>query len=208
MFKTFDVLVLFNSIANIKSPIISEIVISLNDMDLKLEGAKEQLAIATVDEQIAIAQSVLGQLDLTNRYVEVNFLDTATPLVRDVVAFFEGTNDKSRLGLAATITSTVFRALIGQVQQESPTNEFQKQYLVKMLSAQADKLLRETPFSGIEAEVQLLDSFLRGFWTEWQSSGRDVSRFGHSDVFWHFVLHHDIGNDENRDRLANYLQTV
>lgn len=177
-------------------------------MNLKLEGAKKQLANASVDEQIAIAQSLLGQLDLHNRYVEVKILDAATPLVRDVVAFFETTNDESRLGLAAAITSAIFRGLIGQVQEESPTAEFQKNYLIKMVSAEADKLLAAVPFSGIESEVQLLDNFLRSFWKGWQSNDRDITRFGHNEIFWHFVLHCDIGNEEKRDRLANYLQTV
>jgi hypothetical protein len=176
-------------------------------MNLHIEGAKENLAKASTDEQLALAQCLLAQIQLNEDYVESRLLDSATPLLRELVSFFDTTNDETRLGLATTITSAIFKSLVGYSREESPAPEFQKNYLTAMLVKEADELIRAIPVAGIEARVQLLDNFLRGFWNE-RSEGQDVRGYGQHEIFWHFVLDKKIGAGDYRDRLAAYLRTV
>jgi hypothetical protein len=167
---------------------------------------KRVLIDTSTDEQVAIAQILLAQIDLNSRYVSLQTLEWATPAVKKIEAYFQNSNDETRLGLATTILSAIFTSLVGQPQQESPTSEFQKNFLMKMLSDKASNLLASIPSKGTEAEVQLLDNFLRGVWAEWRSSTVDVSCFRSNDVFWRFVLQHNIGTGAERDRLFDYLR--
>lgn len=168
----------------------------------QIEGTKDLLSKADVSEQIAIMQILLALTPVPEeRHVKMELLETASDLVKNIAREFANSSDTARMGLVHAISTSIFKALIKQVEEDTPTEQFKKEYLASLISDRIETLLGHLS-DDTEKEIQLLNIFIREHW----DLDLDPLLPQHQN-FWAFVVKHDLGSQTQRDELLKFINT-